>query len=72
MLRLTAPRVHELDEAARAMTGRHLVDLLALAVEADPRTLGDTTGRLADCTTGCDPITGLPVMSAIPISVKAV
>ncbi|KMO20747.1 helix-turn-helix domain-containing protein [Methylobacterium indicum] len=40
MLRLTAPRVQELDEAGRAMAGRHLVDLLALAVEADPRTLG--------------------------------
>jgi anaerobic selenocysteine-containing dehydrogenase len=39
---------------------------------SDPYTLGDTTGRLSDCATGYDPITGLPVMSAIPISVKAV
>jgi anaerobic selenocysteine-containing dehydrogenase len=37
---------------------------------ADPYTLGDTTGRLSDCTTGADPITGLPVMSAIPVTVK--
>ena len=39
---------------------------------ADPRVLGDTTGRLSDCTTAYDPITGLPVMSAIPITVRAV
>ena len=37
---------------------------------ADPRTLGDTTGRLSDCASGYDPITGLPVMSAIPVSVR--
>ncbi|GJD48613.1 Transcriptional activator NphR [Methylobacterium crusticola] len=40
MLRLSAPRVDEMDEAARDMAGRHLVDLLALAVESDPRALG--------------------------------
>ncbi len=39
---------------------------------ADPRTLGDTTGRLSDNASLYDPITGLPVMSAIPVSVRAV
>jgi anaerobic selenocysteine-containing dehydrogenase len=39
---------------------------------ADPHTLGDTTGRLSDCASGYDPITGLPVMSAIPVSVRRV
>lgn len=39
---------------------------------ADPRVLGDTTGRLSDCASAYDPITGLPVMSAIPVSVRAV
>jgi len=39
---------------------------------ADPRTLGDTTGRLSDCASGYDPITGLPVMSAIPVTVRPV
>ena len=39
---------------------------------ADPRVLGDTTGRLSDAASGYDRITGLPVMSAIPISVRAV
>jgi anaerobic selenocysteine-containing dehydrogenase len=38
----------------------------------DPRTLGDTTGRLSDCTSAYDPITGLPVMSAIPVAVRRV
>jgi hypothetical protein len=33
--------------------------------------LGDTTGRLSDCASAYDPITGLPVMSAIPVSVRA-
>lgn len=37
---------------------------------ADPRVLGDTTGRLADRATAFDPITGLPVMSAIPVRVR--
>ncbi len=36
----------------------------------DPRVLGDTTGRLADNASAYDPITGLPVMSAIPVSVR--
>ncbi len=40
--------------------------------KADPYTLGDTTGRLSDNASGYDPITGLPVMSAIPVSVRAV
>ncbi|GGC44963.1 helix-turn-helix domain-containing protein [Chelatococcus reniformis] len=40
MIRLAAPRIDEMDEAARDLTGRHLVDLLALAVEADDRVLG--------------------------------
>jgi hypothetical protein len=40
--------------------------------KADPRVLGDTTGRLSDCASAYDPITGLPVMSAIPVSVRAV
>ena len=37
---------------------------------ADPRVLGDTTGRLSDNASLYDPITGLPVMSAIPVSVR--
>ncbi len=36
----------------------------------DPRVLGDTTGRLSDNASLYDPITGLPVMSAIPVSVR--
>jgi anaerobic selenocysteine-containing dehydrogenase len=39
---------------------------------ADPYRMGDTTGRLADNASGYDAITGLPVMSAIPIAVRAV
>lgn len=39
---------------------------------ADPYTLGDTTGRLSDNASCYDPITGMPVMSAIPVSVRAV
>lgn len=39
---------------------------------ANPHVLGDTTGRLADNASAFDPITGLPVMSAIPVSVRAV
>jgi len=39
---------------------------------ADPRVLGDTTGRLTDSGSLYDPITGLPVMSAIPVQVRAV
>ena len=41
-------------------------------VQANPYTLGDTTGRLSDCSTGYDPVTGLPVMSAIPVTVRAI
>ena len=40
--------------------------------KADPYVLGDTTGRLSDCASGFDPITGLPIMSAIPVSVRKV
>lgn len=40
--------------------------------KADPYSLGDTTGRLSDCASGFDPITGLPIMSAIPVSVRRV
>jgi anaerobic selenocysteine-containing dehydrogenase len=36
----------------------------------DPFTLGDTTGRLTDNASAYDPITGLPLMSAIPVSVR--
>lgn len=39
MLRLTAPRLDEMDEAARILMGRQLVDLLVLAIEADQRVL---------------------------------
>lgn len=37
---------------------------------ADPFTAGDTTGRLSDAASAYDPITGLPVMSAIPVSIR--
>ncbi|ALN75576.1 hypothetical protein M673_22800 (plasmid) [Aureimonas sp. AU20] len=39
MVRMTAPRLDEMDEAARDRMGGHLVDLLAMAVEADQRVL---------------------------------
>jgi AraC-like DNA-binding protein len=39
MLRLSAPRLDEMEESERAMIGRHLVDLLAMAIEADQRVL---------------------------------
>lgn len=39
---------------------------------ADPRLLGDTTGRLTDNASLYDPITGLPVMSAIPVEVRPI
>lgn len=39
MLRLTAPRLDEMDEPARVLMGSQLVDLLAMAVEADQRVL---------------------------------
>jgi AraC-like DNA-binding protein len=38
-LRLTAARIEQVDELARAVMGKHLVDLLAMAVEADERVL---------------------------------
>lgn len=38
----------------------------------DPSVLGDTTGRLSDNSSAYDPITGLPVMSAIPVTVRRV
>jgi AraC-like DNA-binding protein len=40
MIRLAAPRLDEMDEAARNLTGNHLVDLLAMSIEADGRVLG--------------------------------
>ena len=40
--------------------------------DAKVRQLGSNTGRLSDTTTGFDPITGLPVMSAIPVNVRKV
>ena len=39
---------------------------------SQPRVLGDTTGRLSDTKSAYDPITGLPLMSAIPIYIRAV
>ena len=39
---------------------------------ADPHTIGGTTGRLSDNSSAYDPITGLPVMSAIPVTVRRV
>ena len=38
-LRLTGARIEEMDEPARALTGRHLIDLLTLAVQSDERVL---------------------------------
>ncbi|MDQ0475199.1 AraC-like DNA-binding protein [Labrys wisconsinensis] len=40
LIRLTAARVEEMDETARDVTGKHLVDLMALAIDADERVLG--------------------------------
>jgi hypothetical protein len=37
---------------------------------SDPYKLGDTTGRLTDASSAYDPITGLPLMSAIPVAVR--
>lgn len=39
MLRLTGARIDEMDEPARALMGKQLVDLLAMAIEADERVL---------------------------------
>jgi AraC-like DNA-binding protein len=38
-LRLTGARITEMNQPARALTGGHLIDLLALAVESDARVL---------------------------------
>lgn len=38
-LRLAGERIGEMDESARAMMGKHLIDLLAMAVESDERVL---------------------------------
>ncbi|MCP3370622.1 helix-turn-helix domain-containing protein [Bradyrhizobium cajani] len=38
-LRLAGERIGEMDEATRTMMGRHLVELLAMAIEADDRVL---------------------------------
>jgi AraC-like DNA-binding protein len=38
-LRLAGERIEEMDESARSMVGRHLIDLLAMAVESDERVL---------------------------------
>jgi hypothetical protein len=38
-LRLTGARIEEIDEPARTMTGKHLIDLLAMAIESDARVL---------------------------------
>ena len=39
MLRLTGARIDEMDEPARALMGKQLIDLLAMAIEADERVL---------------------------------
>lgn len=39
VMRLVAARLGEMDDSARAMSGKHLVDLLAMAISADGRTL---------------------------------
>ena len=36
------------------------------------REIGASTGRLSDTTRGFDPITGIPLMSAIPVNIKRV
>ncbi|MBR1225650.1 MULTISPECIES: helix-turn-helix domain-containing protein [unclassified Bradyrhizobium] len=38
-LRLSGERIEEMDETARTMMGKHLIDLLAMAVESDERVL---------------------------------
>ncbi|MDQ0394383.1 helix-turn-helix domain-containing protein [Labrys monachus] len=39
MIRNTAPRLDEMSDAAREISGKHLVDLLALSIEGDERVL---------------------------------
>ncbi|WP_182083975.1 AraC family transcriptional regulator [Aureimonas sp. ME7] len=46
MLRLTAGRLDEMDEPARRLMGNQLVDLLAMAVEADDRVLGTRSSSI--------------------------
>ncbi|GGE07442.1 AraC family transcriptional regulator [Aureimonas endophytica] len=46
MLRLTAPRLDEMDEPVRALMGSQLVDLLAMAIEADDRILGSQSSSV--------------------------
>jgi AraC-like DNA-binding protein len=48
MIRLSAVRLDELDEAGRELVGRQLVDLLALAIEADDRILAGTASSVRD------------------------
>jgi AraC-like DNA-binding protein len=38
-LRLAAARIEEIDEPARTLAGKHLIDLLAVAIESDERVL---------------------------------
>jgi AraC-like DNA-binding protein len=38
-IRLIGVRIEEMDEPARALMGKHLIDLLAMAIEADERVL---------------------------------
>lgn len=46
MLRLTGARIEEMDEPARALLGKQLVDLLAMAIEADERVLAGTSSTV--------------------------
>ncbi len=46
MLRLTVERLHDIDEVAQATLGRHLVDLLALTIEANDRVLGSLSSSV--------------------------
>jgi hypothetical protein len=38
--------------------------------DGDVRTIGSTTGRLSDNRRDIDPMSGIPIMSAIPVNVK--
>ncbi|WAC27739.1 helix-turn-helix domain-containing protein [Ancylobacter sp. SL191] len=46
MLRLTGARIDEMDEPARALLGKQLVDLLAMAIEADERVLAGNSSTV--------------------------
>jgi AraC-like DNA-binding protein len=48
MIRLSAGRLDELDNAGRELVGRQLVDLLALAIEADDRILAGSASSVRD------------------------